>query len=266
MRRPSGVCFGLAPEWAASRSEGSEPEHRRRLDSYGWRWTEWAGSPVYATRRRRRAVRSAIHRSTAYSWYESMMTSHISAFGEAGEGEIVLGHKQSSWHKGQRINIAPDPTLRFRMQSLLQCPRLRPLSTRRPPSLCGHSQCSAHRRAPAPRCAAPPHPKHDVSLNNILALHAQGKDLEQELTCHICYQLFHHPCTLVSCQHSFCAKCLQRSLDHKSVLSHLQDSRALPLLPVHPCQQNSPRHPSPCLYPKLYHARAIRNGPGRTPR
>ncbi|KAF9485335.1 LON-domain-containing protein, partial [Pholiota conissans] len=36
-----------------------------------------------------------------------------------------------------------------------------------------------------------------------------------ELTCHICYVLFYQPVT-TPCQHTYCAKCLQRSLDHST--------------------------------------------------
>lgn len=41
------------------------------------------------------------------------------------------------------------------------------------------------------------------------------KDLLAELSCEICFALFHQPIT-TPCQHTFCAKCLQRSLDHSS--------------------------------------------------
>ncbi|KAF4619146.1 hypothetical protein D9613_005059 [Agrocybe pediades] len=39
------------------------------------------------------------------------------------------------------------------------------------------------------------------------------KRLLEELTCHICYAFFYQPVT-TPCQHTFCAKCLQRSLDY----------------------------------------------------
>lgn len=39
------------------------------------------------------------------------------------------------------------------------------------------------------------------------------KNLITELTCEICFMLFYQPVT-TPCQHSFCSKCLQRSLDH----------------------------------------------------
>ncbi|TFK28728.1 hypothetical protein FA15DRAFT_664762 [Coprinopsis marcescibilis] len=39
------------------------------------------------------------------------------------------------------------------------------------------------------------------------------KDLSTELNCDICSNLFYQPVT-TPCQHTFCAKCLQRSLDH----------------------------------------------------
>ncbi|KDR83720.1 hypothetical protein GALMADRAFT_236067 [Galerina marginata CBS 339.88] len=41
------------------------------------------------------------------------------------------------------------------------------------------------------------------------------KKLLEELTCHICYVLFYQPVT-TPCQHTYCAKCLQRSLDHST--------------------------------------------------
>ncbi|EPQ59241.1 hypothetical protein GLOTRDRAFT_70507, partial [Gloeophyllum trabeum ATCC 11539] len=41
------------------------------------------------------------------------------------------------------------------------------------------------------------------------------KELMGELTCEICYMLLHQPVT-TPCQHTFCAKCLQRSLDHSN--------------------------------------------------
>ncbi|KAH6914896.1 LON-domain-containing protein [Coprinopsis sp. MPI-PUGE-AT-0042] len=39
------------------------------------------------------------------------------------------------------------------------------------------------------------------------------KELLQELSCDICSNLFYQPVT-TPCQHTFCSKCLQRSLDH----------------------------------------------------
>ncbi|KZS97578.1 LON-domain-containing protein [Sistotremastrum niveocremeum HHB9708] len=39
------------------------------------------------------------------------------------------------------------------------------------------------------------------------------KELLQELTCEICYMLLYKPITS-PCQHTFCSKCLQRSMDH----------------------------------------------------
>ncbi|EIN10633.1 LON-domain-containing protein [Punctularia strigosozonata HHB-11173 SS5] len=41
------------------------------------------------------------------------------------------------------------------------------------------------------------------------------KDVLNELTCEICFALFFQPIT-TPCQHTFCAKCLQRSLDHSN--------------------------------------------------
>ncbi|THH10220.1 hypothetical protein EW145_g1458 [Phellinidium pouzarii] len=41
------------------------------------------------------------------------------------------------------------------------------------------------------------------------------KDLQESFACEICYMLLYQPVT-TPCQHTFCAKCLQRSLDHGS--------------------------------------------------
>ncbi|KZV65677.1 LON-domain-containing protein [Peniophora sp. CONT] len=41
------------------------------------------------------------------------------------------------------------------------------------------------------------------------------KEFTSELTCEICLLLFYKPLT-TPCQHTFCAKCLQRSLDHST--------------------------------------------------
>ncbi|KAL5530151.1 hypothetical protein ACEPAF_6408 [Sanghuangporus sanghuang] len=40
-----------------------------------------------------------------------------------------------------------------------------------------------------------------------------NKELSESLTCEICFMLLYQPVT-TPCQHTFCAKCLQRSLDH----------------------------------------------------
>jgi len=95
----------------------------------------------------------------------------------------------------------------------IECPVCRS-SLHNPTTLtCGHSQCAAHRQ-PCPICRCPNNPVSppptDVVLASILA---NPKSLQEELTCHICYQLFHEPVT-APCQHTFCSKCLQRSLDH----------------------------------------------------
>ncbi|KAF7292463.1 hypothetical protein HMN09_01230400 [Mycena chlorophos] len=43
-----------------------------------------------------------------------------------------------------------------------------------------------------------------------------GKDLLSELSCEICFTLLYNPVT-TPCQHTFCAKCLHRSLDHSNL-------------------------------------------------
>ncbi|KZP17274.1 hypothetical protein FIBSPDRAFT_747336 [Athelia psychrophila] len=41
------------------------------------------------------------------------------------------------------------------------------------------------------------------------------KELRSEVTCEICFTLLHEPVT-TPCQHTYCGKCLQRSLDHST--------------------------------------------------
>lgn len=106
---------------------------------------------------------------------------------------------------------------------------------------CGHSLCSRHNRCPCDE-QVPDEPKLDVVLNKVIGLasntaalltdtanddddlvaHLQNqssilarfeKDLLVELTCEICFILLYEPLT-TPCQHTFCAKCLHRSLDH----------------------------------------------------
>ncbi|KAF8913920.1 PUA-like domain-containing protein [Gymnopilus junonius] len=75
----------------------------------------------------------------------------------------------------------------------------------------------AHLRSAASqaRLVAPDRPLIPTSEDNTAPTDFDKKLLE-ELTCHICYVLFYQPVT-TPCQHTFCAKCLQRSLDHSSV-------------------------------------------------
>ncbi|KAJ3511162.1 hypothetical protein NMY22_g15741 [Coprinellus aureogranulatus] len=47
-----------------------------------------------------------------------------------------------------------------------------------------------------------------------LVLDAFRKELQQEVSCDICSELFYEPIT-TPCQHTYCTRCLQRSLDHQ---------------------------------------------------
>jgi hypothetical protein len=55
----------------------------------------------------------------------------------------------------------------------------------------------------------------DVPLIQDSPLPDSDKKLLDELTCHICYDLFYKPVT-TPCQYTFCSKCLQRSLYYGS--------------------------------------------------
>ncbi|KAJ7890782.1 hypothetical protein B0H13DRAFT_2252636 [Mycena leptocephala] len=61
---------------------------------------------------------------------------------------------------------------------------------------------------PDPRSAQPP---------NI------EKELQTELSCEICFMLLYNPVT-TPCQHTFCAKCLHRALDHSNLCPLCRDS------------------------------------------
>ncbi|KAF8195870.1 PUA-like domain-containing protein [Mycena galopus ATCC 62051] len=49
------------------------------------------------------------------------------------------------------------------------------------------------------------------------------KELHSELACEICFMLLYNPVT-TPCQHTFCAKCLHRALDHSNLCPLCRDS------------------------------------------
>ncbi|KAJ7682783.1 PUA-like domain-containing protein [Mycena polygramma] len=49
------------------------------------------------------------------------------------------------------------------------------------------------------------------------------KELQTELQCEICFMLLYNPVT-TPCQHTFCAKCLHRALDHSNLCPLCRDS------------------------------------------
>ncbi|KAF8204996.1 LON-domain-containing protein [Pholiota molesta] len=83
-----------------------------------------------------------------------------------------------------------------------------------PPPVRGRPRAPRPRRPAAPPSlpptSGPPVPPSDDAI-----LAEFDKKLLEELTCHICYVLFYQPVT-TPCQHTYCAKCLQRSLDHST--------------------------------------------------
>ncbi|KAJ7638831.1 PUA-like domain-containing protein [Roridomyces roridus] len=66
----------------------------------------------------------------------------------------------------------------------------------------------------------------DDLLSHLRALHLWNnrfeKELLTELSCEICFMLLYNPIT-TPCQHTFCAKCLYRSLDHSSLCPLCRD-------------------------------------------
>lgn len=73
-----------------------------------------------------------------------------------------------------------------------------------------HRTSKAKKRVRSQQCSEGAHHRHTIRKE----LEAQfKKELIECLTCEICFMLLFEPIT-TPCQHTFCAKCLQRSLDH----------------------------------------------------
>ncbi|KAI0092656.1 PUA-like domain-containing protein [Irpex rosettiformis] len=70
---------------------------------------------------------------------------------------------------------------------------------------------SPHRNSPRPQAARSLRPTSDRHALSALF----EKELLSELTCEICFALLWQPVT-TPCQHTFCSKCLLRSMDHSS--------------------------------------------------
>ncbi|CAA7259772.1 unnamed protein product [Cyclocybe aegerita] len=85
------------------------------------------------------------------------------------------------------------------------------------PDLLSHLRSTAARDRLVPRDIPliPSHPPTPPPASRDTVLAEFDKKLLDELTCHICYLLFYQPVT-TPCQHTYCAKCLQRSLDHST--------------------------------------------------
>ncbi|KAJ7771386.1 PUA-like domain-containing protein [Mycena maculata] len=63
------------------------------------------------------------------------------------------------------------------------------------------------------------------------------KELLSELSCEICFMLLYNPVT-TPCQHSFCAKCLHRSLDHSPLCPLCRDELpGFSFFEDHPCNE-----------------------------
>ncbi|KAF9221984.1 LON-domain-containing protein [Gyrodon lividus] len=74
--------------------------------------------------------------------------------------------------------------------------------------------CNPHRQQPdTPSADHPPSPAIPRVSSYINSPEDFEKALTTELTCEICFTLLYQPAT-TPCQHTFCSKCLQRSLDH----------------------------------------------------
>ncbi|EGO27570.1 hypothetical protein SERLADRAFT_435347 [Serpula lacrymans var. lacrymans S7.9] len=89
----------------------------------------------------------------------------------------------------------------------------RPVSPHTPPSSPESSRPRKRRRHGC-QPQSQQRPRQSTFLDpppNPVALYE--KELLTELSCEICFMLFFQPVT-TPCQHSFCSKCLQRSLDH----------------------------------------------------
>ncbi|KAH7914338.1 PUA-like domain-containing protein [Hygrophoropsis aurantiaca] len=81
-----------------------------------------------------------------------------------------------------------------------------PSPTNRSPSPSSSRPRKRLRRRSGQHHSGPPQSRPDP-------LASFDKELTSELTCEICFMLLYQPVT-TPCQHTFCSKCLQRSLDH----------------------------------------------------
>ncbi|KAF9075800.1 PUA-like domain-containing protein [Rhodocollybia butyracea] len=91
-------------------------------------------------------------------------------------------------------------------------------------------------------------PSGSLPLNN---LDSFEKDLVTELSCEICFSLLYEPVT-TPCQHTFCSRCLHRSLDHSSVCPICrQQLPGFAYFQNHPCNELMLRiilHTCPSVY------------------
>ncbi|KAF9782817.1 LON-domain-containing protein [Thelephora terrestris] len=84
----------------------------------------------------------------------------------------------------------------------------------------GTSRSSGHRRRRAPEPTSRftpnrPDPESPRTWDDSRTTGDVNKELLTELSCEICFAIYYQPVT-TPCQHTFCVKCLQRSLDHRS--------------------------------------------------
>ncbi|KAF8076410.1 LON-domain-containing protein [Lyophyllum atratum] len=77
-----------------------------------------------------------------------------------------------------------------------------------------HTESARQRSTRHDQPLLPPDPP-SANANLELILARFEKDLLSELTCEICFTLFFEPIT-TPCQHTFCSRCLHRSLDHSA--------------------------------------------------
>ncbi|KIJ70544.1 hypothetical protein HYDPIDRAFT_105286 [Hydnomerulius pinastri MD-312] len=99
-----------------------------------------------------------------------------------------------------------------------------PTSSQRPASPSSPRPRKRHRKqldtpsTDLPSASTAPHvPPHSNTVDDF------EKTLATELTCEICFMLLNQPVT-TPCQHTFCSKCLQRSLDHSMLCPLCRES------------------------------------------
>ncbi|KAJ7180108.1 PUA-like domain-containing protein, partial [Mycena crocata] len=82
---------------------------------------------------------------------------------------------------------------------------------------------SARQRETHPSSPLLPHAPQLAPGSRIDHQSSLEKDLLSELSCEICFMLLYNPVT-TPCQHTFCAKCLHRALDHSNLCPLCRDS------------------------------------------
>ncbi|KIJ20037.1 hypothetical protein PAXINDRAFT_166204 [Paxillus involutus ATCC 200175] len=133
---------------------------------------------------------------------EAQSDDFVDTLGDSDDDSDTEQCSQCSQYEASSSSIClPPPTIPSQPLSLDTTPPFsRPCKLRR-------------QQADAPSADRAPSPTIPRVPSRINSLADFEKTLTTELTCEICFMLLYQPVT-TPCQHTFCSKCLQRSLDH----------------------------------------------------